>query len=153
MLRRKWLGVGLGLGGLMSAVLVGTSALPANASSDYTICNQENQCVVLSGTESFTAVYPEKWEWDGGDRDVAGQEAVGTSWCLTPLGGTGGDGLTSTVCNGAPRQEWWLDPSTGLLINEYWSVKDGTNLFLCANTSGALYVRTGYYNGYCVWTL
>jgi hypothetical protein len=156
----------LGVSGLISMVLFG-SGLPAAASgtpaadapSSYELINAYGYpAYVPVDTEnifSLSAVYPEKWEWDGGDRDVAGQEEnVGGDWCLTPVSGSEGAGLTSTSCNGSPKQEWWLDPSNDLLINEYWSSYENANVFLCTNTQGVEYMRnTTFYNGYCQWTI
>jgi hypothetical protein len=132
---------------------------PASTSDDYVLENDYGDFAYVPLSDgvdeaSLVAVKPESWVWDGGTRDVAGQEGYESGGqCLTPAADSSGAGLIETACNGAPRQEWWLDPDTDQLINEYGSVHLGTNFFLCTNTSGVEYVRTGYYNGYCEWTL
>jgi hypothetical protein len=137
---------------LVFAGLAGVSALPANASASYPICDYAVYCLnspgagnnvvaVMTHYASFTAVYPTKWK----GHDVAGQQIGAGPDCLTYNGTT--NLIYAAVCNGRPSQEFWWYQNEDYMINTY------NGEAMCQNTSnGTLYLTsTATPNGWCQW--
>jgi hypothetical protein len=147
-------GLVLASSGLLTAgVLLGTSALPAQASSTYTICANNgqpydgeyyclnspgfgNNVVVLDAHYArYTEYYSTKWvtPW-GADVDVASQQVGAGPNCLQANGSTGYV-LVTTCTSSRASQQWWWDPSTHQMVNEYL-----TSLYYSTNGGQLVYM-------------